>query len=66
MLPLELRGLSYEANGKRLIDGLDLTVEEPGITVIMGPNGAGKSVLLSLMHGLIPPSGGRGTWGGKR
>jgi tungstate transport system ATP-binding protein len=66
LLPLELRQLSYEANGKRVIDGLDLTVEEPGITVIMGPNGAGKSVLLRLMHGLIVPTGGEVLWGGKR
>lgn len=66
LLPLELRGLSYQANGKRVIDGLDLTIEEPGITVIMGPNGAGKSVLLRLVHGLIAPTGGEVLWGGKR
>jgi tungstate transport system ATP-binding protein len=66
LLPLELRGLSYQANGKRVIYGLDLTIEEPGITVIMGPNGAGKSVLLRLMHGLIAPTGGEVLWGGKR
>ena len=66
LLPLELRRLSYETNGKRVIDGLDLTIEEPGFTVIMGPNGAGKSVLLRLMHGLIMPTGGEVLWGGKR
>ena len=66
LLPLELRHVTYEANGKRVIDGLDLTIEEPGITVIMGPNGAGKSVLLRLMHGLIVPTGGEVLWGGKR
>ena len=66
LLPLELRGLTYEANGKCVIDDLDLTIEEPGITVIMGPNGAGKSVLLRLIHGLIAPTGGEVLWGGKR
>jgi tungstate transport system ATP-binding protein len=65
LLPLELRGLAYEANGKRVIDGLDLTIEEPGITVIMGPNGAGKSVLLRLTHGLIAPTAGEVLWGGR-
>ena len=58
LLPLELRRLTYSANGKRVIDSLDLSIEERGITVIMGPNGAGKSVLLRLMHGLIAPTGG--------
>ena len=66
LLPLELRDLTYEANEKRVIDGLDLTIEEPGITVIMGPNGAGKSVLLRLMHGLIAPTAGEILWAGKR
>jgi tungstate transport system ATP-binding protein len=66
LLPLELRGLAYQANGKRVIDQVDLTVGEPGITVIMGPNGAGKSVLLRLMHGLIAPTEGEVLWGGRR
>ena len=66
LLPLELRRLTYEANGKRVIDSLDLTIEERGITVIMGPNGAGKSVLLRLMHGLISPTSGEILWAGRR
>src|SRR3989337_4035397 len=66
LLPVELLGLAYEANGRRVIDSLDLTIEEPGITVIMGPNGAGKSVLLRLVHGLIAPTAGEVLWAGKR
>jgi tungstate transport system ATP-binding protein len=66
LLPLELRRVTYEVNGKRVIDDLDLAIEEPGITVIMGPNGAGKSVLLRLMHGLIAPTAGEVLWAGKR
>ena len=65
LLPLELRGLCYEAGGKRVIDGLDLTIAERGMTVIMGPNGAGKSVLLRLMHGLIAPTRGEILWAGR-
>jgi tungstate transport system ATP-binding protein len=66
LLPLELRGLTYEAGGKRVIDGLDLAIEDRGITVIMGPNGAGKSVLLRLMHGLIAPTRGEILWAGRQ
>ena len=66
LLPLELRGLAYRANNKQVIDRVDLTVVEPGITVIMGPNGAGKSVLLRLMHGLIEPTEGEVLWSGRR
>lgn len=61
-LPLELRGLSLETGGRRLINSVDLRVEAPGISVIMGPNGAGKSLLLRLMHGLIEPTEGAILW----
>jgi tungstate transport system ATP-binding protein len=66
LLPLELHRLTYEANGKRVIDTIDLTIESRGITVVMGPNGAGKSVLLRLMHGLIVPTAGDILWAGRR
>ena len=65
VLPLELRRLSLETSGRRLIDSVDLKVEEPGITVILGPNGAGKSLLLRLVHGLVAPTEGIILWGGK-
>jgi len=65
-LPVELKGLSFEAGGKRVLDGVDLTIDTRGITAIMGPNGAGKSVLLRLMHGLIAPTSGEILWAGRR
>jgi tungstate transport system ATP-binding protein len=65
VLPLKLRRLSLEAGGRRLIDSVDLKVEEPGITVILGPNGAGKSLLLRLAHGLVVPTEGTILWGGR-
>jgi tungstate transport system ATP-binding protein len=64
LLPVELHRLSLEARGRRLIDGIDLAIEDPGISVIMGPNGAGKSLLLRLMHGLIAPTEGTIFWAG--
>ena len=64
LLPLEVRGLVYAVRGTRLIDGIDLTLAHPGISVIMGPNGAGKSLLLRLVHGLLPPTAGSVSWNG--
>ncbi|MCJ7597545.1 MAG: phosphate ABC transporter ATP-binding protein [Methyloceanibacter sp.] len=64
LLPLELKGLSLAAGGRRLIDGVNLSLERPGISVVMGPNGAGKSLLLRLIHGLIAPTKGDILWAG--
>mgnify|MGYP001462067900 CR=1 FL=1 len=65
LFPLRLSDLTYQAGGNVLIKGIDLSLGAGGATVIMGPNGAGKSLLLRLMHGLLEPSGGTVTWGGK-
>ena len=64
-LPIEARGLTYEAGGQRLVDGVDLTLAGAGITVVMGPNGAGKSLLLRLLHGLLAPAAGSVTCAGR-
>lgn len=64
LLPLHLQGLSLEVGGRRLIDGVDLRLEDTNLSVIMGANGAGKSLLLRLMHGLISPTRGVILWAG--
>jgi tungstate transport system ATP-binding protein len=66
ILPLAARNLVFEGGGRRLIDGLDLTLRPSVRTVVMGPNGAGKSLLLRLLHGLLQPSAGEVLWGGRR
>ena len=65
ILPGLTEGLVYEAGGQRLIDDLDLRLEQGPLTVLIGPNGAGKSLLLRLLHGLIKPSAGRLLWAGQ-
>ncbi|MCB1792624.1 MAG: ATP-binding cassette domain-containing protein [Gammaproteobacteria bacterium] len=60
----EVRGLVYEAGGKRLIDNVDLQLRHETRTIVMGANGAGKSVLLRLLHGLLCPSHGEIRWNG--
>ena len=42
LLPIEASGVVFEAAGRRLIDGVDLRLEDRALTVVMGPNGAGK------------------------
>lgn len=62
---LAVRGLRFEVGTTALVDGIDLSLGNSGITVIMGPNGAGKSLFLRLAHGLITPSAGSVSWGGQ-
>jgi len=64
ILPLELRGVRFEATGKRLIKDITCTIEPGPSTIILGPNGAGKSLLMRLCHGLLRPSAGRIIWHG--
>ena len=66
MLPIRSEGLVLEADGERLIDVADLTLDADTLTVVMGPNGAGKSLLLRLLHGIIEPTTGKITWAGDR
>ncbi|MFY0612972.1 MAG: ATP-binding cassette domain-containing protein [Hyphomicrobiaceae bacterium] len=66
LLPLETQALTFAAkDGTRLIDEIDLTLDDGRLTVIMGPNGAGKSVLLRLLHGLIAPTSGTISYAGR-
>jgi tungstate transport system ATP-binding protein len=64
LMPLEVRGLSFAAGGKQIIDDVSFTIRGGARTVILGPNGSGKSVLLRLLHGLLAPASGSISWGG--
>jgi tungstate transport system ATP-binding protein len=64
ILPITAEGLVFEANGKRLIDGISVSLPKGGITAMIGPNGAGKSLTLRLLHGLITPTAGVVSWHG--
>jgi len=58
---LEVRDLSVCVDGKKVVSGVSLSVDEGEVHVIMGPNGSGKSTLLSCVMGLprAKPCGGR-------
>ena len=48
---LEVKNLHVEIDGKKILNGLDLTVEKGQVAAIMGPNGSGKSTLAYVLAG---------------
>ncbi|MFN3687994.1 Fe-S cluster assembly ATPase SufC [Salinarimonas sp.] len=48
---LEIKNLVAEIEGKRILDGLNLTIHDGEVAAIMGPNGSGKSTLSYIVAG---------------
>jgi Fe-S cluster assembly ATP-binding protein len=48
---LEVKNLHVEIDGKKILNGLNLTVEKGQVAAIMGPNGSGKSTLAYVLAG---------------
>jgi ABC-type branched-subunit amino acid transport system ATPase component len=62
---LELRGVSLSFGGLRVLDELDLHVDEGEIVSVIGPNGAGKTTLFNIVTGLYRPDEGEILLGGE-
>jgi Fe-S cluster assembly ATP-binding protein len=48
---LEIKNLHVEVEGKKILNGLNLTVAKGQVAAIMGPNGSGKSTLAYVLAG---------------
>jgi ABC-2 type transport system ATP-binding protein len=52
------------ASGFTALKGVDLEIEKGEIFALLGPNGAGKTTLISIICGIVNPSGGNVTVAG--
>jgi len=55
---VELREVKKQFEGKKVLDGVSLSVEPGQRLVIMGQSGSGKSTILRLILGMVEPDAG--------
>lgn len=55
---LDIRGVSYAADGKKILDSVSWTVQPEEHWAILGPNGSGKTTLLRIASGFLWPNAG--------
>ena len=53
-----LDGVRVRMGQVRILEGLDLAIDRPGIYCLIGPNGAGKTSCFNAMTGELPVRGG--------
>jgi zinc transport system ATP-binding protein len=53
------QGLTFRADGRTIIDGVNISVRAGEIVTLIGPNGAGKTTLARLLLGLLTPTAGQ-------
>lgn len=62
---IEIDRLSKQyGSGTKALDDVSLTIDEGEIIALLGPNGAGKTTLISVICGLVVPTGGTVRVGG--
>jgi branched-chain amino acid transport system ATP-binding protein len=62
---LELNSVSKYFGGLAAVHDVSLTVQEGEFTGLIGPNGSGKTTLFNVITGVLKPTAGRITFGGK-
>src|SRR6516165_6720192 len=59
MTKLETREISKAYRGRRVVDGVSVSVQKGEVVGLLGPNGAGKTTSFYIIVGLISPDSGR-------
>jgi len=53
MSVIKIKNLSYAYKNFKVLDGINLSVEDNEYMAVIGPNGGGKTTLIKLILGLL-------------
>lgn len=56
---IDARNIALSYDGRRVLDGIDLSIARREVVTLIGPNGSGKTSLARALLGLIEPDHGR-------
>ena len=62
---LELEDISLNIGGRWALERLTLAIRPGEVTALSGPSGSGKTTLLSIAGGILKPTTGFATYGGR-
>ncbi|MBQ2245146.1 MAG: ABC transporter ATP-binding protein, partial [Oscillospiraceae bacterium] len=62
---IRLRGLSMEFDGERILDSIDLYINDHEFLTLLGPSGCGKTTTLRIIGGFLTPTSGTVTFDGQ-
>ena len=65
MLTAEKISKSYKQNGRKILDALEVSIDEGEFVAVMGESGSGKSTLLAVLAGILTPDEGQVLFEGK-
>lgn len=65
MEKLKIQGLKKKYNGKLVIKGINLTINNKECVVLIGPNGAGKTTIINMIVQILTPDEGQITLNGQ-
>ena len=61
-MSIQASSISWEINGKKILNDVSLEINHGEVVSIIGPNGAGKSSFLNVLSGDIKPTSGNITF----
>ena len=56
---LELKNISFSRDNRKILDNINLKIDEKKFIAITGPNGSGKSTLAKIIMGIEKPDSGQ-------